>query len=157
MKYLIFAVALLSAANAQTCFTYACNAIGVTNQCVFNDQTANVNANTCPTGMNCPYTGLWVQPAKIANATCVNNTNTTPNPVLNIPPGNVCNTTNKDTCNNNAPCKNSVCQSNNQIGSACNLDIDCPVGAYCMTNGTMKNCTATVAPGGACSQTTSVS
>ncbi len=153
MKYLILAVAFLYAANAQTCYTYACNSIGAAGQCVGNDAVSNVNINMCPTGQYCPY-GAIFQPGNLANQTCMNTTTPQPGPAVNnIPPGNTCNSTRGDTCNK-GQCTKSVCVSKNAIGSACTLSVECPVGAYC--NATVGGfCAAIVAPGGFCNGTTS--
>lgn len=152
MKYLIFAVALLSVANSQACMNYACNSIGDPTLCVANTTAAIANVNTCPTGQMCPFPGFKTIPTTnyIGNLTCQNISSTKPTTLSNIPPGNVCNLTNNDSCNGAATCKNSVCQSKVTLGGNCSSTIECPVGAYCNAT-TSGVCTANVAPGGNCS------
>lgn len=57
MKYLIFAVALLVATNADgNCLIYNCDAIpaATPTPCIAPSATA-VSINTCPAGNACPY------------------------------------------------------------------------------------------------------
>lgn len=99
----------------------------------------------------CDYNaaGLLFKNPNLTNTACTNTPQPGPPVALsNVVPGDYCNSTRGDTCNNGAACTNSICTSKNTIGSNCSVDTDCPVGAYC--NLGFKNCTATIAPGGSC-------
>lgn len=82
MKYLIFAVALLVASNADgNCPVYNCDTIPTATppNCIAASATA-VNVNTCPSGSFCNYAAAGY-PAKaiLTNQACTTNP-TPPNP-----------------------------------------------------------------------------
>ncbi len=158
MKYLIFAVALLVASNASTCFIYDCATIpAATPAPCIAVGTTNINVNACPTGYSCDYAAAgYLTNLKLTPQTCTQNP-APPNPVpavTDIAPGDTCITANQDTCNKGT-CTNGVCVSTTKPAGACANSKECPLGYYCDSSAT-KTCLAVVAPQGACTMQASI-
>lgn len=148
MTEMILFLAIISSVSAQQCYIFGCGQLNK-GQCIgaVNFGEPTINVNSCPAGQFCNYASAPFSTPLIGSSYCQNiPAPPAPQPTLNIPAGDFCNTTLGDTCNK-GNCVDGVCVSNNKIGSACSVDIDCPTGSFC-NKGTV--CTPFTPPGGNC-------